>query len=169
MAKKTLKYDLHKVYGVELSGDNLAELEKDLDSGDAKKINNEIANLLNCIKDVYAQEKYKTDPTNTKVLKAGKLELEVENYQPELEQCEKEALERIGDYNRIDVRDLNLSIRALNCLRSRTIYTLGDLIKAGAKGVAKFRNLGDKTRNELRNLVYRVAPEEYEKYIGEKK
>ena len=49
--------------------------------------------------------------------------------------------------------DLDISIRALNCLKMAEVETLGDLIKYRKGELMKFRNFGKKTLTELENLV----------------
>jgi DNA-directed RNA polymerase subunit alpha len=49
--------------------------------------------------------------------------------------------------------DLDLSVRAYNCLRAAEIKTLGDLVKYDIADLLKFRNFGKKSLTELENLV----------------
>lgn len=49
--------------------------------------------------------------------------------------------------------DLDISVRALNCLKMAEVETLGDLIKYRKGELMKFRNFGKKTLTELENLV----------------
>lgn len=49
--------------------------------------------------------------------------------------------------------DLDLSVRALNCLKSAEIVTLGDLLTYNKADLLKFRNFGKKSLAELENLV----------------
>ncbi|MFV0501361.1 MAG: DNA-directed RNA polymerase subunit alpha [Bacteroidales bacterium] len=49
--------------------------------------------------------------------------------------------------------DLDLSVRALNCLKSAEIETLGQLISFNKADLLKFRNFGKKSLAELENLV----------------
>lgn len=49
--------------------------------------------------------------------------------------------------------DLDLSVRALNCLKMAEVETLGDLIKYRKGELMKFRNFGKKTLTELENFV----------------
>ncbi len=51
------------------------------------------------------------------------------------------------------ITNLNLSVRALNCLNSAKIRTFGDLVVLKLSEVAKFRNLGEKSLSELQKLV----------------
>ena len=45
--------------------------------------------------------------------------------------------------------DLELSVRALNCLKAADVYTLGDLVKNHRHDLLKFRNFGKKSLTEL--------------------
>ena len=49
--------------------------------------------------------------------------------------------------------DLDLSVRALNCLKAAEVDTLGDLVSFNKADLLKFRNFGKKSLTELENLV----------------
>jgi DNA-directed RNA polymerase subunit alpha len=49
--------------------------------------------------------------------------------------------------------DLDLSVRALNCLKAAEIETLGDLVQYNKNDLLKFRNFGRKSLTELENLL----------------
>lgn len=49
--------------------------------------------------------------------------------------------------------DLDLSVRALNCLKAADVDTLGDLVKFNKNDLLKFRNFGKKSLTELEELV----------------
>lgn len=49
--------------------------------------------------------------------------------------------------------DLDLSVRALNCLKAAEVETLGDLVQYSKADMMKFRNFGKKSLNELDDLV----------------
>jgi DNA-directed RNA polymerase subunit alpha len=49
--------------------------------------------------------------------------------------------------------DLDLSVRAYNCLKAADIRTLGDLVKLEISDMMKFRNFGKKSLAELEQLV----------------
>lgn len=49
--------------------------------------------------------------------------------------------------------DLDLSVRALNCLKAADIETLGDLVAYNKNDLLKFRNFGKKSLTELEDLV----------------
>lgn len=49
--------------------------------------------------------------------------------------------------------DMDLSVRALNCLKAADIDTLGDLVSYNKNDLLKFRNFGKKSLTELEDLV----------------
>ena len=49
--------------------------------------------------------------------------------------------------------DMDLSVRALNCLKAADIETLGDLVSFNKNDLLKFRNFGKKSLTELEDLV----------------
>lgn len=49
--------------------------------------------------------------------------------------------------------DLDLSVRALNCLKAADVETLGDLVSYNKNDLLKFRNFGKKSLSELEDLV----------------
>ncbi|MCP1994779.1 DNA-directed RNA polymerase subunit alpha [Flavobacterium sp. HSC-61S13] len=49
--------------------------------------------------------------------------------------------------------DLDLSVRALNCLKAAEVDTLGDLVSYNKNDLMKFRNFGKKSLTELEELV----------------
>ena len=49
--------------------------------------------------------------------------------------------------------DMNLSVRALNCLKAAEVETLGDLVQYNKTDLLKFRNFGKKSLSELDDLL----------------
>ncbi|MGD1844214.1 MAG: DNA-directed RNA polymerase subunit alpha [Salibacteraceae bacterium] len=49
--------------------------------------------------------------------------------------------------------DMDLSVRALNCLKAADVETLGDLVQFDKNDLLKFRNFGKKSLTELEDLV----------------
>jgi len=49
--------------------------------------------------------------------------------------------------------DMDLSVRALNCLKAADVETLGDLVSYAKSDLLKFRNFGKKSLTELEDLV----------------
>ena len=49
--------------------------------------------------------------------------------------------------------EMNLSVRALNCLKAANVETLGDLVQYNKNELLNFRNFGKKSLNELDDLL----------------
>jgi DNA-directed RNA polymerase subunit alpha len=49
--------------------------------------------------------------------------------------------------------DLDLSVRALNCLKAAEVESLGDLVRFNKNDLLKFRNFGKKSLSELEELL----------------
>jgi DNA-directed RNA polymerase subunit alpha len=49
--------------------------------------------------------------------------------------------------------DMDLSVRALNCLKAADVETLADLVSFNKNDLLKFRNFGKKSLTELEELV----------------
>ena len=49
--------------------------------------------------------------------------------------------------------DMNLSVRALNCLKAADVDTIGDLVQFNKNDLLKFRNFGKKSLSELDDLL----------------
>ena len=49
--------------------------------------------------------------------------------------------------------DMNLSVRALNCLKAAEVETLGELVQLNKSDLLKFRNFGKKSLTELDDLL----------------
>jgi len=49
--------------------------------------------------------------------------------------------------------DLELSVRALNCLKAAEVETVGDLVRFSKADLLKFRNFGKKSLTELEDIV----------------
>jgi len=53
--------------------------------------------------------------------------------------------------------DLDLSVRALNCLKAAEVETLGDLVVFNKNDLLKFRNFGKKSLTELEDLLTNMS------------
>ncbi|MFO7940584.1 MAG: DNA-directed RNA polymerase subunit alpha [Bacteroidales bacterium] len=53
--------------------------------------------------------------------------------------------------------DMDLSVRALNCLKAAEVETLGDLVKYNKNDLLKFRNFGKKSLTELDDLLSQMS------------
>lgn len=76
-------------------------------------------------------------------------------------ETEEKAVTEEFDENSLHVRqllktklvDLDLSVRALNCLKAADVETMGDLVQYNKTDLLKFRNFGKKSLTELEELV----------------
>jgi DNA-directed RNA polymerase subunit alpha len=52
-----------------------------------------------------------------------------------------------------ELTEFGLSVRALNCLKTAEVFTLGELVSFKKSDMLKFRNFGKKSLTELEDLV----------------
>ena len=88
--------------------------------------------------------------------------------EPTAEEAEVDAeVQRIRAILNQSVDDMDLSVRAQNCLRAASIKTIGDLVRREESEMLKFRNFGRKSLLELvqvleeRNLRFGMDVEKY--------
>lgn len=70
----------------------------------------------------------------------------------EIEQVDEEML-HMRKLLKTPLHDLDLSVRAYNCLKVAEVKTLGDLVQLDISDMMKFRNFGKKSLAELEQLV----------------
>ena len=70
----------------------------------------------------------------------------------EAESYDEEAL-HMRQLLKAKLNDMDLSVRALNCLKAAEVDTLGDLVTYSKADLMKFRNFGKKSLTELEELV----------------
>ena len=70
----------------------------------------------------------------------------------EPEQVDEEML-HMRKLLKTSLNDLDLSVRAYNCLKAADVRTLGDLVRLDISDMMKFRNFGKKSLAELEQLV----------------
>lgn len=68
------------------------------------------------------------------------------------EEFDEEAL-RMRQLLKTKLVDMDLSVRALNCLKAADVETLGDLVQFNKTDLLKFRNFGKKSLTELDDLL----------------
>jgi|SRR5208337_778047 len=56
----------------------------------------------------------------------------------------------------IPIKRLPMSERAFTCLRKSNILTVGDMLKYGEQGLLRFKNLGRKTLNEIKTVLWNL-------------
>jgi DNA-directed RNA polymerase subunit alpha len=79
--------------------------------------------------------------------------IHLEAIRPETtDEFDEESL-RMRQMLKTRLADMNLSVRALNCLKAAQVETLGDLVKFQKNDLLKFRNFGKKSLVELDDLL----------------
>jgi DNA-directed RNA polymerase subunit alpha len=76
-----------------------------------------------------------------------------ETAKPVEEQTVDEEILHMRKLLKTSLADLDLSVRAFNCLKAADIRTLGDLVQLEITDMMKFRNFGKKSLTELEQLV----------------
>lgn len=76
-----------------------------------------------------------------------------ETAKPEEEETVDEEMLHMRKLLKTPLSDLDLSVRAYNCLKAADIKTLGDLAKLEISDMMKFRNFGKKSLAELEQLM----------------
>ncbi|KAA6437324.1 DNA-directed RNA polymerase subunit alpha [Rufibacter glacialis] len=76
-----------------------------------------------------------------------------ETVKPEEEEAVDEEMLHMRKVLKTPLHDMDLSVRAYNCLKAADIRTLGDLVQLDLSDMMKFRNFGKKSLTELENLV----------------
>jgi DNA-directed RNA polymerase subunit alpha len=61
--------------------------------------------------------------------------------------------ERLSEILSRGVDELELSVRAVNCLETAEITTIGDLVKKTDQEMLKYRNFGRKSLNEIKDVL----------------
>ena len=64
-----------------------------------------------------------------------------------------EELARMRQLLKTKLTDMSLSVRALNCLKSANVETVGELVQYNKSDLLKFRNFGKKSLTELDELL----------------
>jgi DNA-directed RNA polymerase subunit alpha len=72
---------------------------------------------------------------------------------PEEEETVDEEMLHMRKLLKTSLTDLDLSVRAYNCLKAADVRTLGDLVSLEISDMMKFRNFGKKSLAELEQLV----------------
>jgi DNA-directed RNA polymerase subunit alpha len=71
---------------------------------------------------------------------------------PQVEEFDESSL-HMRQLLKTKLVDMDLSVRALNCLKAAEVETLGELVKYNRNDLLKFRNFGKKSLTELDELV----------------
>jgi DNA-directed RNA polymerase subunit alpha len=81
-----------------------------------------------------------------------RISLEMEDRVVETEDLDENSM-HMRQLLKTKLVDMDLSVRALNCLKAADIGTLGDLVSYNKNDLLKFRNFGKKSLTELEDLV----------------
>lgn len=76
-----------------------------------------------------------------------------ETVKPEEEEKVDEEFLHMRKLLKTSLADLDLSVRAYNCLKAANVKTLGDLASLEVSDMMKFRNFGKKSLTELEQLI----------------
>ena len=79
------------------------------------------------------------------------IEMDVQEVETEDDTLDKDTLLK----TKLD--EVDLSVRAQNCLSSADVYTVGDLVKYTKSDLLKFRNFGRKSLTEIEELLDRLG------------
>ncbi|MCL2650865.1 MAG: DNA-directed RNA polymerase subunit alpha [Candidatus Azobacteroides sp.] len=85
---------------------------------------------------LFSDEKIHLEPTSTEIN----------------EEFDEEVL-HMRQLLKTKLADMNLSVRALNCLKAADVETLGELVRYQKNDLLKFRNFGKKSLTELDDLL----------------
>lgn len=75
-----------------------------------------------------------------------------ESFTQEEEEVDSEK-QRVANLLKTSIEDLNLSVRAYNCLKSANINSIGELVARDEQDLLKFRNFGKKSLGELIEVI----------------
>ncbi|RMF60782.1 MAG: DNA-directed RNA polymerase subunit alpha [Calditrichaeota bacterium] len=77
------------------------------------------------------------------------------DFEPEEEETQEidEEVLRIKKLLKMNVDELELSVRSHNCLRNANIKTIGDLVRLDESELLKFRNFGRKSLQEIQEIL----------------
>jgi DNA-directed RNA polymerase subunit alpha len=76
-----------------------------------------------------------------------------ETAKPEEEETVDEEMLHMRKLLKTSIADLDLSVRAYNCLKAADVKSLGDLASLDISDMMKFRNFGKKSLTELEQLI----------------
>ncbi len=76
-----------------------------------------------------------------------------ETFEEEVEEVVDEEYNRIKELLERSVDELELSVRAGNCLRAAQIRSIGDLVQKSEAEMLQYRNFGKKSLKEIQDLI----------------
>lgn len=72
------------------------------------------------------------------------------------EEYSEDSEQSIVQLLKSELKDLDLSVRALNCLQAANVTKLSDLVVLQKEALPKFRNFGKKSQDEIQDLLDRL-------------
>jgi DNA-directed RNA polymerase subunit alpha len=106
----------------------------------------EMEDAINCFK-----EALRVDPTNRRA--ALYLRDTIESLDMYYDETERKENERLDAVLRIPVSDFELSVRSRNCLAKMNVRVIGDLVRRTEHELLAFKNFGETSLNEIKNLL----------------
>lgn len=97
------------------------------------------------------KEAIKVDPTNRRA--ALYLRDAVESLDMYYDENERKENERLEAVLRIPIADFELSVRSRNCLAKMNVRALGDLVRKTDQELLSYKNFGETSLQEIRNLL----------------
>ncbi|MCW8129407.1 MAG: tetratricopeptide repeat protein [Planctomycetota bacterium] len=97
------------------------------------------------------KEAIKVDPTNKRA--ALYLRDSVESLDMYYDENERKENERLEAVLRIPIADFELSVRSRNCLAKMNVRSLGDLVRKTDQELLSYKNFGETSLQEIRNLL----------------
>ena len=79
--------------------------------------------------------------------------IETKNRQETIKPKQKDGSLRIEPYTNIAIEELQLSVRAYNCLKKAKINTVGDLLQYSPEQLQELKNFGRKSANEVFSIL----------------
>ena len=79
--------------------------------------------------------------------------------EPVLEDSSDEARSQINQHLFRSVNELELSVRAANCLKNANIKSIGDLVQRSENEMLKTKNFGKKSLNEIKEVLAEMGLE----------
>jgi DNA-directed RNA polymerase subunit alpha len=101
---------------------------------------------IECLKEVL-----RVDPANRHA--AMYLRDAIESLDMYYDETERKESERLETVLRIPVADFELSVRSRNCLSKMNVRSLGDLVRRTEHELLAFKNFGETSLNEIRNML----------------
>lgn len=106
----------------------------------------QMEDAINCFK-----EALRVDPTNRRA--SLYLRDTIESLDMYYDETERKENERLDAVLRIPVSDFELSVRSRNCLAKMNVRAIGDLVRRTEHELLAFKNFGETSLNEIKNLL----------------